>query len=110
GNIRGDLTGKMWGKGYAGTTMFHTILPPNSASCFGGASPVDNSTMLRMAQTATSNHSGGVNVGLGDGSVKFITDTVDTGNLDAGSKPDGTSPYGVWGAMGSVNGGETATP
>jgi prepilin-type processing-associated H-X9-DG protein len=110
GNIRRDLTGKMWGKGYFGTTMFHTILPPNSASCFGGSSPADSNTMLRMAQTATSNHSGGVNVGLGDGSVKFITDTIDIGNLDAGSVTSGSSPYGIWGAMGSKDGGETKTP
>ncbi|MDR0870560.1 MAG: DUF1559 domain-containing protein [Planctomycetaceae bacterium] len=106
GNIRRDLTGKMWGKGYVGTTMFHTIMPPNSASCFGGGSPADTGTMNRMVQTATSNHSGGVNVGLGDGSVRFVSDTVDTGNLDAGSKTSGESPYGVWGAMGSIDGGE----
>jgi prepilin-type processing-associated H-X9-DG protein len=65
--------------------------------------------MLRMAQTATSNHSGGVNVGLGDGSVKFVSDTVDTGNLDAGSLHDAPSPYGIWGSMGSINGGEAKT-
>jgi prepilin-type processing-associated H-X9-DG protein len=99
----------MWGKGYVGTTMFHTILPPNSASCFGGAGPAESSNMSRMAQAATSNHSGGVNVGLGDGSVKFVSDTVDTDNLDAGSLTDGPSPYGVWGAMGSINGGEAKT-
>ena len=33
--------------------------------------------------SAQSNHSGGVNVGLADGSVRFVSDTVDCGNLNA---------------------------
>ncbi|MDR3111298.1 MAG: DUF1559 domain-containing protein [Planctomycetaceae bacterium] len=106
-NIRCDLTGKMWGTGYVGTTMFNTIMPPNSASCRASTGPGDNTNATRGIQTATSNHSGGVNVGLADGSVKFVSDTVDTGNLDAGSKTVGESPYGVWGAMGSLGGGES---
>ncbi|MDR1385861.1 MAG: DUF1559 domain-containing protein [Planctomycetaceae bacterium] len=106
-NIRRDLTGKMWGKGYIGTTMFNTIMPPNSASCFGGGSPAATANTERMIQTATSNHTGGVNVGLGDGSVTFVSDTVDTGNLDLGSLTVGQSNFGVWGAMGSINGGES---
>jgi hypothetical protein len=57
---------------------------------------------------------------MADGSVTFISDTIDCGNL---SSPDwqwivrnklipgygGRSPYGVWGAMGSINGGESVS-
>jgi hypothetical protein len=106
GGYRNDLVGKMWGKGYAGTTGFHTILGPNSASCFGGNSVVNEESDQRMAVSATSNHPGGVNVGLSDGAVRFVSNNIDTGTLDAGSVKEGPSPYGVWGAMGSINGDE----
>ncbi len=43
------------------------------------------------ASTACSNHPGGVNVGFGDGSVKFLKDTVS---------------YQTWWALGTRNGGE----
>ncbi|MDR0520774.1 MAG: DUF1559 domain-containing protein, partial [Planctomycetaceae bacterium] len=83
--IRNDLVGKMWGKGYVGTTMFTTILPPNSPSCTrGNTVALANNTNGRMVVSATSNHTAGVNAGLGDGSVRFISDAVDTGTLDAG--------------------------
>jgi prepilin-type processing-associated H-X9-DG protein len=68
----------------------------------------------------TSFHSGGVNVSLCDGTVHFVTDTVDVGDLEAAGDVDGTaavnsgkkcrraaaSPFGVWGALGSRNAGE----
>ncbi|MDR0522798.1 MAG: DUF1559 domain-containing protein, partial [Planctomycetaceae bacterium] len=61
--------------------------------------------------SATSNHTAGVNAGLGDGSVRFISDAVDTGTLDAGiTFFNGPSNYGVWGALGSINGGESVSP
>jgi prepilin-type processing-associated H-X9-DG protein len=65
-----------------------------------------------MFSTATSFHSGGVNVCLGDGSVRFVSETIDAGDLGTTSAPthpvdSGESPFGVWGAYGSVNGGES---
>jgi prepilin-type N-terminal cleavage/methylation domain-containing protein/prepilin-type processing-associated H-X9-DG protein len=81
---------------------FHTILPPNGPAC----------TQERIAVIApTSNHFGGVNASFADGSVRFISETVDTGNGDTwgGLKATGTSPFGVWGAMGSRDGGETTS-
>jgi prepilin-type processing-associated H-X9-DG protein len=61
---------------------------------------------------ASSMHTGGINAALGDGSVQFISDTVNavtTGTLDDTVRPvtGGISPFGVWGAYGSMNGGET---
>lgn len=104
--IRLDLTGKNWAGGgaWVGTTMFTTILPPNSASCLSGTGLAAGH---RVVQSATSNHPGGVNVGLGDGAVRFVSDTIDYGNLNAGAVTSGASNYGIWGAMGSINGGES---
>jgi hypothetical protein len=48
-----------------------------------------------------------VNAVMGDGSVRFISDTINVGNLNAtGTALSGPSPYGVFGAMGTRNGGE----
>ncbi len=49
---------------------------------------------------------------LGDGAVKFITDSIDAGNIHAEviwseNNPGAESPYGVWGALGTRNGKET---
>ena len=45
---------------------------------------------------------------LADGAVKFISENIDagttTGTVDVTTS--GNSPYGVWGAIGSMNGGE----
>ncbi len=93
-------------------TGFHAVLPPNSPSCYAsGASTWDG----QFLNSASSYHSGGVNVVMGDGSVRFVSDTVDCGsssnaNYSTGMAGlSGKSPYGVWGAMGTVGGGETVS-
>ncbi|TVQ03755.1 MAG: DUF1559 domain-containing protein, partial [Planctomycetaceae bacterium] len=56
-------------------------------------------------------HPGGVNAVLMDGSVRFISESIDTGNTSLpppGAVNTGMSPYGVWGALGSIQGGEPA--
>ena len=84
---------------------FSTIMPPNSLACaFSSREDPYGS------YTPNSNHSGGVNAARVDGSVSFITDSIDTNGLpDArnGSNLTGASPYGVWGAMGTPQGGES---
>ena len=87
-------------------TAFTTVMPPNSPSCFKYNQEQGQVHML----AATSYHSGGVNAGMVDGSVRFITDTIDTNGLadiPTGKNITGRSPLGVWGALGSPNGGET---
>lgn len=98
--------GTRWADG-RGPGSFATILPPNSPSCSGAALDYD----ARMMVSASSNHTGGVNVGLGDGSVRFVAETVNAGTLTDSVYPvmSGISPFGVWGAMGSINGGESQT-
>ena len=83
-------------------TGFNTILPPNSPSCQHAAS-VTNWGIY----AASSNHTGGVNAMLMDGSVQFVSDTVDAGLNTLPRKTSGGSNFGVWGALGTRNGGES---
>lgn len=93
-----------WSFGWAGRSECTIILPPNGPSCAlyaGDTGP--------HAFTPSSYHPGGVNVSLCDGSVQFVSETIDTGDLSvvAVNPMTGKSPYGVWGAMGTKDGGET---
>jgi hypothetical protein len=45
---------------------------------------------------------------MADGSVRFISDNIDSGDLSiAAAEAIGASPYGVWGALGTKAGTET---
>ena len=85
-----------------------TILPPNSAVCMVGNGSVSPHWFAGI-WTPTSEHGGGISVALGDGSIRFLSDNIDSGNLAAPAPTlnSGMSPYGIWGALGSKNGGET---
>ena len=57
------------------------VMTPNTISCTGtpdASTYISNATWggIGAAITATSNHPAGVNVGFGDGSVKFVKDSV----------------------------------
>ena len=95
----GDPYGGLVLDGRGFNTGFNTILKPNHPSCYDGAGIV--------FVNASSFHTGGANVVLMDGSVTFVSDTIDTGVSSADQVRSGESPYGVWGAMGSPNGGES---
>jgi prepilin-type N-terminal cleavage/methylation domain-containing protein/prepilin-type processing-associated H-X9-DG protein len=84
-------------------TGFNAILPPNTPSCLIG------NVNTRGVMTAQSWHTGGVNCVFGDGSVRFINETIDAGNSGAPESLSGPSPYGVWGALATINGGEIAS-
>lgn len=93
--------GVQWFDGYPAFTGFQTVLPPNSPSC-----AADNWGDTWGLFSASSYHPGGVNVLMGDGSVRFMSETIDAGDLSAPETAKGPSPYGVWGALGSKNGEE----
>lgn len=84
-------------------TGFLTVLPPNAELCFQDTQEGEGNA------TASSRHQGGVHVLMADGAVKFITDSIESGNSsapqvrhDAGFTPAGSiSPYGLWGALGT---------
>jgi prepilin-type processing-associated H-X9-DG protein len=103
-----SLRGRRWGDGRASMIGFNTILPPNSPSC------CRSDASQWGIYSATSYHSGGVNIALVDGSGRFISDTIDCGkyNTDQATKVyfSSESPFGVWGALGSINGGESKAP
>ena len=75
-----DDRGYRWGGGMMGYSLFNTVMPPN-----GGGQHKWNSCRVdccAQAQSAhylpaSSNHSGGVNVLMADGSCKFIKNTID---------------------------------
>ena len=84
---------------------FATLVAPNGPTCHWGGG--DGNEHMGTAQ---SYHTGGVQVGRADGSVQFVSQSIDTGNqlIDDIDTPGGRpSPYGVWGALGSMAGGET---
>lgn len=87
--------GRNWVHGDYSTSRYTHIMPPNSRSCShstGGnltAIPVNEAG---NATTASSRHSGGVNVAMADASTHFVADAVD--------------PL-VWNALGSRDGAET---
>ena len=93
--------GVRWSGSSAAGTGFTTIIPPNGPSC----NP-RNSNGANGIFTSGSYHSGGAQFVLCDGSVKFISETVDTGDLNANHVNSGKSPYGVWGALGTRKSGE----
>jgi prepilin-type N-terminal cleavage/methylation domain-containing protein len=97
------------------SNRFYTIVQPNGPSCF----PTSDNGQSGFLLTANSYHTGGVNAVRGDGAVSFINDTIN--NLSSGYTAatanvagdprlrNGESPFGVWGALGTINGSETNT-
>ena len=95
--------GYRWAEYLPNFGCFYTVLPPNSETC--GIS--ETSTTLG---SASSRHQGGAHILMGDGAVKFITDSIEagdrrarmvTGNGSGTSAPGQRSPYGLWGALGT---------
>lgn len=80
-----------------------TILSPNSGSCQSSSSDGD-----WEYANLSSRHTGGAQVVMADGSVRFISENIDSGNRSASmtDTTGGQSPYGILGALGSKGGGE----
>jgi prepilin-type processing-associated H-X9-DG protein len=75
--------GAPWIYSYHSTTRYYHVLPPNMPSCMYPPG--------RIATTAGSHHPGGANVAMTDGSVRFVTETVNVV---------------VWQSLGSRDGNE----
>jgi prepilin-type processing-associated H-X9-DG protein len=93
--------------------FFHTIIPPNGPSCARITVRTEDPAGHDASQLPpTSFHSGGVNVCLADGSVRFVQDNVNCGTLTEwfrwqGDGRGNVSPFGVWGALGTMDAEET---
>ena len=86
---------------------FTTILAPNSPSCTNSWAKWVTSLV-----SAGSYHTGGVNCGVGDGSVQFISETIEAGRpMDPLTRhvASGPSQYGVWGSLGAINDGKAVS-
>jgi prepilin-type N-terminal cleavage/methylation domain-containing protein/prepilin-type processing-associated H-X9-DG protein len=68
--------GGSWAMGEMCCTLYNHVSTPNSTTCAGLPFPGGMNTMS-MDQSATSAHTGGVNLCLADGSVRFVIDSVD---------------------------------
>lgn len=97
--------GKIWHDGHPNYVAFNCILGPNKPSCITGNLNWGDAAPAIIPPT--SNHTGGVNGAMCDGSVQFFSDGIDTGDLSVAAQANtGASAYGVWGALGTIAGGE----
>lgn len=100
--------GYNWADGGAGPGLVNTILPPNSPSCaVGGMEAVDG------VYSAGGLHPGGSIVLFVDARTRFVSEEIDSG--DSATAPPTSedflgkkhpSPFGVWGALGTISGEE----
>ncbi|WP_435008501.1 DUF1559 domain-containing protein [Tundrisphaera lichenicola] len=91
----GDHRGYRWSHGITGYSLFNTIQTPNDPQFPFGACRLDggpnNYPDTGFSWGANSSHPGGVNVAMGDGSVKFIKNSI---------------ARNVWWSLGTKAGGE----
>jgi prepilin-type processing-associated H-X9-DG protein len=71
-------------------TLYNHVSTPNTNTC-AGLGFTGGMKNMAMQQPATSAHTGGVNLVLGDGSVRFVANSID---------------LGTWRALGSRHNGE----
>lgn len=97
--------GYKWCNGMTVNTGITTIFPPNREICSNG-----NNTFTIGIYGPSSRHVGGAHILMGDGSVIFITDSIEAGDHTIGNvkwngtgptAPGSKSPYGLWGSLGT---------
>ena len=107
--VREDRRGLKWALDRGLHGAFNTILPPNSELCM-----VTHSFNTGI-MPPSSRHQGGCHVLMGDGAVKFITDSIEAGDSGSAHVGEGAprldpglkSPFGLWGALGTRDTKET---
>lgn len=109
-SVLNELMSERWASGHPFYSVFTTAVPPNGPSCAASAPPSGKSVGGWF--TASSRHTGGVQVLMCDGTVKFVNDGIHIGDLkatepDKSTKTFGGSSFGIWGALGTMAAGET---
>ncbi len=113
--------GARWARGYQWSSAFaiftgvFTVLPPNSEICMTENSTSWPGPMIGvLSGSVSSRHQGGAHVLMGDGAVKFVTDSIEAGNSAASlvnlwnpNEYGTASKYGLWGALGTRASKET---
>lgn len=105
----GAWGGGRWPDGAPAFSGCTTVLGPNKGSCTQGGWDGEDGIY-----EPSSKHVGGVQVLMGDGAVRFVSENINTGNTtlpppDAPGQGGGPSRYGVWGSLGSLAGGDTVS-
>jgi prepilin-type N-terminal cleavage/methylation domain-containing protein/prepilin-type processing-associated H-X9-DG protein len=106
-----QLPGTRWADGQVRWNLLTTMSQPNTASCYFSTNGNGEQNVINPP---SSQHSGGVNVVMFDGTVRFVSNTVDNGpttardiaHNDATYVQGKPSPFGVWGAMGTKAGND----
>jgi prepilin-type N-terminal cleavage/methylation domain-containing protein/prepilin-type processing-associated H-X9-DG protein len=103
--------GLRWADAAPTFSGFSTVLPPNSPSCAEIPEQGAHANWFGGIFSAASYHDGGVNTAMADGSVRFITDSINSQTSgrppssvyreNRANAPGSASPYGVWGALGT---------
>ena len=89
-----------WFLGDISSTLIVNTYPPNAHK------RTSSTDAFAWANSASSLHPGGVNGLMGDGSVRFIKETIDTTPVDPRRGYPTTGPRGVWQRLATRNGGE----
>ena len=98
--------GQLWASGEPEQNNFATVVPPNSPYCDFRTNIMGMGITARVP-SASSFHYSGVNVLMGDGGVRFANENINAGDISFDvTLPTGESPYGVWGAIGTIAGEE----
>lgn len=109
-----NARGYRWADGSPMCSAMNTLLPPNAATCLSEAA-ADNIASAGARHSGghlppSSRHQGGCHVLMGDGAVKFITNSIEAGTQSqtpvilggaGAAAPGSKSPYGLWGALGT---------
>lgn len=121
------MMSERWACGHPYHSAVTIAAAPNSGSCMGMTTTAwtnlnTDANGANIWITPSSRHTGGVQVLMTDGAVRFVNETLNnvssptictTAPGNAGQAAvtsngcSGQSPFGVWGALGTMAGGET---